>query len=95
MKRQPDFADEYADYVNNVCQWMGQFKDGDQNIYVLHPACSSEEAYLFANQWFANGIVQHEREFEYRLLTDCNFAKWLKEKDIRPITFAEAKKLYK
>lgn len=53
----PAFADAYADYVKNVQQWMGNIKEGSQKVYVLHPACESEETWLFANQWFANGIV--------------------------------------
>lgn len=92
--KNPAFADEYADYVENVKNWMEDFSKDSQKVYVLHPACHSEETWLFANQWFPNGIVQHEREFEYRLLTDKTFAEWMRAQDIRALTFAEAKKLF-
>lgn len=94
LGQRPKFEDVYEDYVQNVKAWMMEMSQEGQHFYVLHPAISNEETYLFANQWFPNGIVQHEREFEYRLLTDVNFKKWLEENEIRAICFSEAEKLF-
>lgn len=88
----PPFAEEEEVYLAQVEKWLKDMPDGGQYFCAVHPAVKSEEMLRMWNQQLPKGLIQRERNMEYRLITSKKWEDWIERLQICPVRYTEAEK---
>lgn len=87
----PRWAKSEEQYLENVEKWLAEFSDGEQYLYLTHPARKCLETLLLCNEMNPAGKIQKERNLEYKAVTSENWEQWVKRFDLRLLKYTEAK----
>ncbi len=87
----PRRSEDYDEFVDNVKSFFLSMKDGAQYFYLTHPAMDDEEVLLMYNESIPKGAMRLERSFEQRIVCSGSMRDFLKEHQLRPIKYTEAR----
>ena len=88
----PVYSEKDEGYLENVCEWLSQLKNGEQYFYLIHPAKKDYELMLFYNSQNSPGIICHQRNQEYIAMVSPKWNEWEKKYQLKFIRYTEAKK---
>ena len=89
----PETKEDATDYMAGLEKWLAELTHGQQYFYLAHPACDSEESLLMYNKNIPKGAMRLERSMEHLAVTSPRWEAWMKNFDITPVRYTEAKKV--